>query len=324
MLALTSAFILSATGSVVGRVSASGVKTHAALLTFTAAASSTGQTRVCMAFDPGHSVRLIPHTRRGEYQLSATWSPNGRYFAFAGTAKDDGADSDILVATAGGKVIRNLSPRFAQVNNFPVWSPNGRWIAFIAGTEGEGKWIAVVSPSGYGLDGKRGPTDVWRPGNMRGPDNVQWSPDSEHLFFSERRSMASGTYSIGLNGSDLHLVLKGALLPAVSPRGSLLAYVRLNQEEIYVARLDGSHERRLTKTRRVIETHPAWAPSGRWIAFERVSGSGDVANPFRTKIVVTRSDGSKSRVAVESRKYDAVLPSWRPAVSLPKGKRASC
>ncbi len=66
--------------------------------------------------------------------------------------------------------------------------------------------------------------------------------------------------------------------PAVSPDGEHFAFVRWSsgQADIYVARLDGSDVRRVTKDP-AQDSQPAWSPDGRFIVFSsRRSGGRDL------------------------------------------------
>jgi Tol biopolymer transport system component len=146
-------------------------------------------------------------------------------------------------------------------------------------------------------------------------------PNSRRIAFSiDSRGLPpgvdrpSGIYTVRIDGSDLRLLVADAQMPAYSPRGSRLAFVRGG--DIVVSNADGTNVRRVTETA-AADDRPAWSPDGRLLAFSRVVRS-------RSVIVVARSDGTRARTAVSSARYHASLPSWRPAAPLPPARRPAC
>jgi TolB protein len=77
-------------------------------------------------------------------------------------------------------------------------------------------------------------------------------------------------WTIGADGSRARLLIRGAYAPAWSPDGSRIAFVsgRSGDEEVYVARADGSGVTRLTKLPGP-DLSPAWSSDGRRLAWSR-------------------------------------------------------
>ena len=75
-------------------------------------------------------------------------------------------------------------------------------------------------------------------------------------------------WTIGADGTRARLLVRSAYSPAWSPDGSRIAFVsgRSGDEEIYVARADGSGVTRLTKLPGA-DLSPAWSSDGRRIAW---------------------------------------------------------
>ena len=90
--------------------------------------------------------------------------------------------------------------------------------------------------------------------------------DAAELAFER----AGDVWTIRADGTRSRLLLRDAYAPAWSPDGSRLAFVsnRSGDEEIYVARADGSGVTRLTKLRGP-DLSPAWSSDGRRLAWSR-------------------------------------------------------
>jgi TolB protein len=100
--------------------------------------------------------------------------------------------------------------------------------------------------------------------------------------------------------------------PAWSPSGQMIAFSVDRdppfgaQQEIYVARTDGTGVRRLTGgAAKTIDNEPAWSPDGRQIAFTKLVHGG-----FLTLgVYVVRSDGRQHRLTRNRCDYG---PAWSP------------
>ena len=109
-------------------------------------------------------------------EASGTWSPDGKYFAYAVFA--DGDNNIVIVEADNGRLWRTVKPlRDGAVNN-PSWSPDGRSIAFTGTVGGISDLYLYDIESG----------DVRQLTDDRHADfNPDWSPDGTTIAFSSDR-----------------------------------------------------------------------------------------------------------------------------------------
>lgn len=267
---------------------------------------------LCLARPDGsRRVRLT----RGARDRSPSWSPDGRFVAFARQLNAEPAIR-IVVADTLGRIVRRFGSAAANVD--PAWSPDGARIAYAA--VGRRSRIVVASAAGRTL--------AELPANGALASNPAWSPSGRRIAYTEtldadsdREGQPSAVFVINADGTGRRALARNAAEPSWSPDGSRIAYVAYRSRwsetgDIVVANADGNGARRLATTREP-ESHPAWSPDGRLIAFARGSEA-------ESTIVVARADGSNQRVAIRSPSYGALDPAWRPPVGLSRGNRPSC
>jgi len=280
-----------------------------ALLTFSIAYGPRGVATggLCIARLDG-SGRLRLTAKKDD--RTPTWSPRGKYVAFARQFRTE-PYFKILIADTRGRIVRKFGE--AVFNTDPAWSPNGRQIAFIAGWRGSA--VDVVNRDG------RNERTVRAGGFETSFHSPSWSPDGRRLAYGmgSDRDSAARVYTIRVDGSDQRLVAENASDPDWSPDGTRLAYVDKSQghSEIVIARPDGTDPRTVTSTPES-ESRPAWSPDGKLIAFDRTD-----EQLGRTWIVVVRSDTGRL-VSVIRGPYNLYWPAWRPPTVLPTAKRLAC
>lgn len=62
-------------------------------------------------------------------QSFPSWSPDGRFVAFASDAGEASGKTDIYVANAGGEIVSRVT-KSPGYNAYPSWSRDGRWLYF--------------------------------------------------------------------------------------------------------------------------------------------------------------------------------------------------
>jgi Tol biopolymer transport system component len=139
--------------------------------------------------------------------------------------------------------------------------------------------------------------------------------------FWNGRADASNVYSVQPDGSDLRQltdVKSGtwAWHPAVSPQATRIAYVVSadgKNDQVWLMRPDGSHQRRLVHEPGWSQTGPGFTANGRRVLYARCGNY--VATFWTCKIVSVRLDGSGRRTIIGGR--------WHPSdpVMAPDGAR---
>ena len=159
-------------------------------------------------------------------------SPDGRKILFASqrsgklelwTCESDGSNPVQITNTEG-------------IVGAPSWSPDGRKIAFdiLAGTNRD---IFVMNSDGTGL--RRMTTDPANDGL------ATWSKSGEWIYFHSARSEATEIWKMPAEGgSPARLTAGGGYEPKESPDGSLVYYVKSNdQGGLWAVSVDGGQER---------------------------------------------------------------------------------
>jgi TolB protein len=202
----------------------------------------------------GTAVRMIPlpHLCAG----AATWSPDGRRLAFAAGPRGNEPVS-LFVVRPDGTGLHRLT--FGPGNaGSPSWSASGR----IAFTLTSPKGIYSIRPDGHGLRRmsrlERGSFD----------DSPSWSPNGRTLVFARESGSVYGELRVvGVDGTHARPFAPAQPLesPAVSPRGTTIAYVdpRFLRDRLAVLDLRSGRIRRLPTS----GSEPAWTPNGKALAF---------------------------------------------------------
>jgi dipeptidyl aminopeptidase/acylaminoacyl peptidase len=170
--------------------------------------------------------------------VSPTWLPRGKEIGF-------GWGSALQVVGVDSRRRREVW----QTQGFPIfvsWSPNGRRVAF----------IAITDPSGTG------PTSMLDLSTRAAKDidpqatAVDWSPDGDRLAQSK-----NGIRIIDPDGRELHRITSAreAFSPRWSPDARWIVFER--RGDLFAVAVDGSGERRLTRTPGIREGSPDWQPS---------------------------------------------------------------
>ncbi|MYD32324.1 MAG: hypothetical protein F4W98_00390 [Acidimicrobiales bacterium] len=152
-------------------------------------------------------------------------------------------------------------------------------------------------------------------------EDPAWSPDCSRLIYTENGSL----WTVNNDGTDAQKLVNhdGGYLyaPVWSPDGTRIAYSRGQNDEngnwrahIWTVNVDGSHNNQRTEGD-VIDRWATWSPDGKWLAFERETGSGRDEDGYRLDsdrhIVVMTSFGNKPRALNEGGHWEQ-SHAWSP------------
>jgi Tol biopolymer transport system component len=195
------------TGQVLRRVTKTAVDPHFQSLEFINSAGSfdgTGDRFVFSAQSHGRPVldlldvetgrvaREIAIPSLGEI-LHPSWSPDGRYVAFAALS---GGLSDLYLYDLEAGSLRQLT-RDAYADLEPAWSPDGRTLAFV--TDRFSTDLGTLMPGNYRLALMDPFTDSITPlPSFADGKNIdpQWSPDGRSIYFLSDRTGITNVYKL--------------------------------------------------------------------------------------------------------------------------------
>ena len=193
---------------------------------------------------------------------------------------------DVWLVAADGKETRVTS---GEEDDYPgPPSPDGKSLLVVAVREERGlqfQQLRVVPLDGGAAVPLHAPRARSR--------NASWAPDGSWLVAESDAKGFSDVVRLqpreGVPEVPLTQVKEGCFEPSVSPDGREVAYVcsREGDPEIYVARADGTEERRITAFHREDRT-PVWSPDGKWLVFV-----SDREN--RERLYLVRPDGADLR-----------------------------
>ena len=233
------------------------------------------------------------------------WSPNGTRLLYV--ESDDNPAvfppmSRVVVMRRDGS--RKSTAARGEIHSVE-WGPNGQ-LAWYLGGDRSGVYVGP-----FDNPRERFITDGFQP---------SWSPDGRSLAVAEGAEWCIGIriFDPATAGVRRTLIepretsagcVNSAWAPDWSPNGRRIVYAGTggrpgapDNAEIFVIGHRGGKLRRLTRNT-AQDSHPAWSPDGRWVAFTRRE-----RNVRRSDLYVMRADGSgKRRVA----RY-AGAPAWQP------------
>jgi Tol biopolymer transport system component len=242
--------------------------------------------------------------------MQPRWSPHGHRIAYYSSFMTDrnlGQRDIWTVPATGGEAV--AVTRDAPVDFNPAWSPDGSYLYFVSDRSGSmnlcrvrideasGRTLGEVEPLttpssfiahvGFAADGTRlAYTSIVHRTNVQ---RVAFDPASARIS-GDPTSVTTGSRSW--------------VLPQASPDGQSVAFMSFfGQEDIYVARADGTALRQLTDDR-PNDRFPRWSADGSRIAFAS-NRTGEY------QIWTMNADGSGQRQLTNA-KEGLVYPVWSP------------
>jgi Tol biopolymer transport system component len=240
--------------------------------------------------------------------VEPSWSPHGQRIAFWGTIRNGGRRSIASVPAEGGAAIAVTNATAFDWS--PVWSPDGKYLYFSSDRGGSmNLWrIALDELSGRSAGE---PEAITTPSRWSGDLSI--SGDGHQIAYTAsdpHSNIARVSFDVQQErvSGGLIPVTHGTvsvIQPAVSPDGQWMVYrTESEQEDLYLSRIDGSGQRKLTDDR-AKDRGPCWSPDGKRIAFYSDRGG-------KYEAWVINRDGSGLAQLTSSPIRPIFFPLWFP------------
>ena len=267
--------------------------------------------------DQGYEVLAVPSLGGPERELRRTrsdlmgqrnlaWSPDGKLIAVIDRASSKGPYGLYLVSIANLEEREFTSPPAGYfADSDPVFSPDGQTLAFA-------RWADVIVADIY-LQPVAGGQARRLTSDGKIISGLAWAADGRSIIFSANRAGLFTLWTVPISGGEpepLPGIGQDAYSPAVSPRGKLLAYTYLlENDNIWRAKgprstAQGASPVELISSPRA-QSDEQFSPDGKRIVFH-----SDRSGSF--EIWVCNSDGSSP---VQLTSFGGPLtgsPHWSP------------
>ncbi len=205
----------------------------------------------------------------GKDAVQPSWSPNGARIAYWGLRD---TDRDIWTVPVGGGEPAPVTNDEATDWN-PVWSHDGKYLYFASDSHGAMRfWRLPIDQATGRVIGEReavtgAGAESWHPTFSRDGKRLAYvnyivKENIQRVMFDPQKGAIVGAMTPITSGE------RRVTAPELSPDGQWLAFYTFGspQEDLFVARRDGSESRQLTNDRRR-DRVPRWSPEGKRIAF---------------------------------------------------------
>lgn len=281
-----------------------------------------------------------------------TWSADGNLIAFSGSSSKKG-DERIYMISANGTGLRSV-PGTRGAGN-PVLSPDGDTVAFSRSRYHQFLDIKHITEPAKDRSRVYASTTTWtvdlgssKPHRLtrwrNGLSNVpgSFSPDGSTLALTKEDDNLDGPRVMLIRSAEdgSLTLLRGGQEPAFSPDGTQLAFIGyLNPDlveaeedhdylspDLYAMSIDGGHIRRLTRSEDILESSPAWDPSGQRLGFLGTQADTSfVAGlallfPFGNALMQINADGSCRQTITSIEKVALYGVSWQPGLGREAGR----
>ena len=222
-------------------------------------------------------LRLTPFTSNPGIESQPAFSPDGTRLAYVWNG-NEGGNWDIYVKLIGAGEPLRLTTN-AAADGSPVWQPrDGKWIAFARYDANTGQGGIYLVPALGGQE-RRLATQNLPVRESSGPlfqisCSLAWHPDGDTLLFPWRESdtdpVGIFALSVEAGGKPRRVTepppdMRSDLLPAFSPDGHTLAFIRNNSHLFLMSFQDGEPRRVTVETARIRGL--AWTEDGRDLMF---------------------------------------------------------
>ena len=145
------------------------------------------------------NVALTPS---GPGDSGPAWSPDGTHIAFDRCLASGGCYAHIWVMNADGSGAHAITSGYNDFN--AVWSPDGTRIAYTASGDVGNNWfeLRMMNADGSGNHRLAGSYDE----HVIRIASVTFSPGGRKILFERQTNITGGTWVIGSNGKDAHVV----------------------------------------------------------------------------------------------------------------------